>query len=153
MIVIGLGLGCLMQVPTLAVQNSVDPRQMGTATSATTFFRSIGSALGGAIFGTILISRLTHHLHELLPQGAGAGLNTSQLESSTASLAHLPQGLQHDVLLAYVRSFHDMFLLALPFVAAAFLVTLVLRETPLRASHTVPSEHSDNLQAHSPIEI
>lgn len=153
MIVIGLGLGCLMQVPTLAVQNSVNPRQMGTATSATTFFRSIGSALGGAIFGTILISRLTHHLHELLPAGAKTGLSTSQLESSTAALTHLSRGLQHDVLLAYVRSFQDMFLIALPFVAAAFLVTLVLRETPLRASAHLPSEHSENVQAHSPIEI
>lgn len=156
MLVIGLGLGSFMQVPTLAVQNAVAREQLGTATAATTFFRSIGSALGGAIFGSILISRLTHHLSQLLPSRATThtGLSTSNLESSTSFLAELPAAIRHDILQAYVSSFHDMFLIGLPFVGAAFVTALLLRETPLRTSHDqLPSAASDDLKAHSPIEL
>jgi EmrB/QacA subfamily drug resistance transporter len=134
MLVIGLGLGQLFQVPTLAVQNSTDRENLGTATSTVSFFRSIGSALGGAIFGTILISRLTHHLHEALPGAAGAKI-TGGLSGGLDQLARLPEGLRHSVLTAYVQSFRDMFLLAIPFVVVAFLVALKLREAPLRDTH------------------
>ena len=156
MIIIGLGLGTFMQVPTLAVQNAVDIKQMGTATSTTTFFRSIGSALGGAIFGSILISRLTFHLKQLLPANAShsSALSTSNLESSNSVLASLPSSIKHDVLLSYVRSFHDMFLIGLPFVAAAFITALALRDAPLRTSHgPLPSEEVEDIKSHSPIEI
>ncbi len=156
MIVLGVGLGSFMQVTTLAVQNSVDRSQMGTATASTTFFRSLGSSLGGAIFGTVLISRLNHHLAQDLPASAAG---SSQLSSSsisangTAAIQHLPAALQHDILTAFASSFHDMFLIGIPFAAAAFAVALFLREAPLRASHSLPSNEDDNLQAHSPVEL
>jgi hypothetical protein len=135
MVIIGLGLGSFMQVMTLAVQNSVDRSQMGTATSSTTFFRTIGSALGGAVFGTVLISRLTHHLTQTLPPVALKHVSVSNIiANGTAGLKHVPQSVQHDVLLAFVHSFHDMFLIGIPFVAAAFTTALFLRETPLRDS-------------------
>ncbi len=156
MVVIGLGLGSFMQIPTLAVQNAVDTKQMGTATATTTFFRSIGSALGGAIFGSILISRLTAHIEKLLPSaGAGkAAISTSALESSNQALVNLPAFVRHDILQAYVMSFHDMFLLGLPIVAGAFITALVLREAPLRTSHgPVPSDDVQDLKSHSPIEL
>ncbi|HET8709075.1 MAG TPA: MFS transporter, partial [Candidatus Saccharimonadales bacterium] len=141
MVVIGLGLGQLFQVPTLAVQNSVDRRNMGTATSTVAFARSIGSALGGAIFGTILISRLTHHLHEVLPGQAAAHVSGG-LSGGFSQLAHLSPALRYDVLISYVRSFHDMFLIGIPFVVVAFFIALMLRETPLRdsAAPTHPTE-------------
>ncbi len=156
MIIIGTGLGCFMQVPTLAVQNAVGMQQMGTATSATTFFRSIGSAFGGAIFGTILISRLTANIKLLLPSGMvhSAALSISGLVNGNISLANQPPSIRHDIFLAYVRSFHDMFLIGLPFVVAAFVIALALRETPLRTSHgPLPAELVDNIQSHSPVEI
>jgi len=131
MAVIGLGLGQLMQVPTLAVQNSVEFRNMGTATAAVSFARSIGGALGGAIFGSILVSRLTHHLTQMLPPQAASHVS-SGINSGIGQLDTLPDWLRHDVLVAYVEAFRDMFLIALPFVAAAFIVALLLRETPLR---------------------
>jgi EmrB/QacA subfamily drug resistance transporter len=138
MVVIGLGLGQLFQVPTLAVQNSVERKNMGTATSTVSFARSIGSALGGAIFGTILISRLTHHLGETLPSSVAAHV-TGGLSGGLKQIAQLPVILKHDVLTAYVYSFHDMFLIAIPFVAVAFIVALFLRETPLRdTTHRQP---------------
>lgn len=135
MVVIGVGLGSFMQVATLAVQNSVGRSQMGVATSSTTFFRTIGSSLGGAIFGTVLISRLTHHLHQVLPAAAaGPGAINKITATGTSQLQHLPLKVQHQILESFVRSFHDMFLLGIPFAAAAFIVSLFLREAPLRDS-------------------
>lgn len=150
MVVIGLGLGSFMQIATLAVQNSVERSQMGTATSTTTFFRSIGSSLGGAIFGSILISRLTFHLNQVLPSGTSS---SSIAENGTSQIQHLPPFVQHQVLQAFVSSFHEMFLLGIPFAVAAFAVALFLRETPLRGAHEIPSKQSDDVQAHSPIEV
>jgi EmrB/QacA subfamily drug resistance transporter len=143
MLVIGLGLGQLMQIPTLAVQNSVPRKQMGTATASVTFFRSIGAALGGAIFGTLLTSRFTHHLNALLPQASG--LAKSGLQTGTSQLSNAPDFVRHDVLTAFVMSFHDMFILAIPFTVAAFLVALILREAPLRSS-TRETVEAENLE-------
>lgn len=139
MIIIGAGLGSFMQIMTLAIQNSVDRRELGTATSSATFFRSLGSAFGGAIFGSILTSRLAHHLQQsLAASGAGsavAHLNISNIQSGIG-LHHLSPSAANVVLQAFVHSFHDMFLLAIPVAALAFVVSLFLRETPLREEHT-----------------
>ena len=133
MVVIGLGLGQLFQVPTLAVQNSTERKNMGTATSTVSFARSIGAALGGAVFGTILTSRLTHYLVASLPAGTASDVS-SGLNSGTGQLAHLPNVLRQDVLGAYVHAFHDMFLISIPVALAAFVIALFLREAPLRSS-------------------
>lgn len=135
MVVLGAGLGAFMQVPTLAVQNAVERHQLGTATSGTTFFRSVGSALGGAIFGTILISRLTHNLAHLLPAAKGASaISANALAGGTQSLAQAPGFIRTDVMVAFVNAFHDMFLLAIPFALAALVTAFFLRETPLRSA-------------------
>jgi EmrB/QacA subfamily drug resistance transporter len=135
MFVIGAGLGLFMQIMTLAIQNSVDRRDLGTATSSATFFRSLGSAFGGAIFGSVLTNRLTHHLQELMPAGAAVGnLNISTIQSG-AGLHNLPPQVSSLIMEAFVRSFHDMFLYAIPFALLAFVVSLFLRETPLKRSH------------------
>lgn len=132
MVVVGFGLGMIMQVPTLAVQNSVPRNQLGTATSTTTFARSIGSSFGGAIFGTILTSRLSYHLHRLLPTATTAFTNS--IKTGTVALQKAVPAVRHDVLQSFVLSFHDMFLLAIPFSLAAFATALLLRETPLHDS-------------------
>ncbi len=135
MFVLGIGLGMFMQIMTLAIQNSVDRSELGTATSSASFFRSLGSAFGGAIFGSILTGRLTTYLREALPQHAGgATINIDSVQSG-AGLHGLPPAVAHQVLEAFVRSFHDMFLLAIPFALLAFVAALFLRETPLRSSH------------------
>ena len=131
MFVIGAGLGSFMQIMTLAIQNSVDRSEIGTATSSATFFRSLGSAFGGAVFGTILTSRLSVHLHETLGDAAGK-VSLGSLQSAGAGGGRpLPQ----PVLEAFTRSFHDMFLLAIPVALLAFVVALFLREAPLATSH------------------
>jgi hypothetical protein len=135
MLIIGVGLGTYMQIMTLAIQNSVDRSDMGTATSSATFFRSLGSSLGGALFGSILISRLTHYLTQSMPASAGK-INISAIESGGTS-QKLSAAAAHPVLLAFVHAFHDMFLLTIPFVLLAFVVSLFLREAPLR-THNEP---------------
>lgn len=131
MLVLGLGLGSFMQVMTLAVQNSVDRKELGTATSVATFFRSMGSSFGTAIFGAILTIRLNQHLKELLPASAGH-VTANNLQASQAQLHQMPPNVMHAILEAFVRSFHDVFLWALPFAALVFVTALFLRETPLR---------------------
>jgi len=140
MVVLGLGIGAYMQVMTLAVQNTVDRADMGTATSVVTFFRSMGSSFGTAIFGAILTARLTYYLGQYLPAAAQRHVNTGSLEQSTSLLGHLPPAIIHDVLSAFVSAFHDVFLWSVPFAVITFLVALLLREAPLRAGTRAVAE-------------
>jgi EmrB/QacA subfamily drug resistance transporter len=141
MLLIGAGIGMFMQIPILAVQNSTKRSELGTATSTVTFFRSIGSSLGGAIFGSILISRLTHYIHQALPQ---AGNVASTAISS--GVAHIPEAVKPQILHAYVASFRDLFLFAIPFTIATFVVALFLRETPLKET-TRDTVEAENFEA------
>ncbi|HEX4774738.1 MAG TPA: MDR family MFS transporter [Candidatus Saccharimonadales bacterium] len=136
MLVIGAGLGTFMQIMTLAIQNSVDRRHMGTATSSATFFRSLGSAFGGAIFGSIMLNRLSHYLTLSLPH-TSSKLNVSNIQQG-ANLQSLPPAVANTVQQSFVHAFHDMFLFAIPIALLAFVVALFLRETPLRSSHDQP---------------
>lgn len=134
MFVLGLGVGMYMQVMTLAVQNSVERSDMGTATSVVTFFRSMGASFGTAVFGAILTARLTHYLLAYLPAAAGSRVNTAALQQSTSALQHLPAGIAHDVLAAFAAAFHDVFLWTVPFAILTFALSFFLRETPLRTT-------------------
>lgn len=132
MVLMGLGLGMIMPVTTLAVQNATDRSEMGTATSTVTFFRTIGSSLGAAIFGAILINRLTYHLSSLPNAGnMGSAVSSQTLDS----LANLPPAALHAVLNAFAQSFADVFLYAIPFTIVAFVIALFLRDIPLREHH------------------
>jgi EmrB/QacA subfamily drug resistance transporter len=133
MAILGLGIGQVMPVLTLAVQNGVDRKDLGTATSSVTFFRSIGSALGAAVFGAILVNRLTYHLNQALPGGAGNGI-AKNLSSSAASIQHLPAQMQHSIFTAFSAAFSDVFMVGIPFAILALIVAFFLKETPLRSS-------------------
>jgi EmrB/QacA subfamily drug resistance transporter len=133
MLLLGVGIGLVMPVLTLAVQNAVDRKHLGTATSSVTFFRSIGSSLGAAIFGAILTNRLIYHINQTLAGHLGASAAKS-LSSSVAALKELPADAMHAVLVAFATSFHDVFLFGIPFAVLAFVTALFLRETPLRTS-------------------
>jgi EmrB/QacA subfamily drug resistance transporter len=136
MVVLGAGIGTFMQVMTLAVQNAVPRTELGVATATATFFRTMGSSLGGALFGAILINRLLSHLHKLLPAASRGHvtINASAVENGIpqTALAKLPPNVSHAVLQSFVLAFHDMFLLAIPFALMAFVVALFLKEIPLR---------------------
>jgi EmrB/QacA subfamily drug resistance transporter len=133
MAIIGAGMGLTMQVLILAVQNSVDYKDLGTATSSVTFFRSIGGSIGIAVFGEIFANRLAAQLPAALTaHGADAThLTPSQL---TAMKAASPEVFSQ-YLNAFSHALHIVFLAAVPFTALGIVLTLLLREVPLRASH------------------
>jgi len=138
MLILGVGLGSFMQIMTLAIQNSVDRSELGTSTSIATFFRSLGSSLGGAIFGSILISRLGLYLTRSLPAG-GPKINVAAVESS-GTISGLSRAAANPVYGAFVHAFHDMFILTIPVVLLAFVFALRLRETPLKSSLHTPEK-------------
>ena len=134
MLVLGIGLGLVMPVLVLAVQNAVPASDLGVATAASTFFRSIGGSFGVAIFGAIFANRLAYWLPRTLP--ASAGLNATAanglLRSGPAALDKLPPAVHNGLLEAFANALHSVFFLAVPFGIAAFVVSLLLREVPLR---------------------
>jgi MFS family permease len=133
MAILGLGIGMVMPVLTLSVQNAVERKDLGTATSTVTFFRSIGSSLGAAIFGAVLTNRLAHHLAEDVGGSAGAAA-AHGLSQSASTLKTLPPDVLHQVLTAFAQAFADVFKFGIPFAILAFIVALFLREAPLRGS-------------------
>ena len=132
MFITGAGIGSFLQIMTLAVQNAVHPRDLGTATSTVTFFRSMGGSFGTAIFGAVLTARFSTHLHELLGASASGFAGSGQSISSVANLSQLPPQVLPTALKAFTAAFQDVFLIALPAVLVGFLVSLFLREAPLR---------------------
>ncbi|HEX6325735.1 MAG TPA: MFS transporter [Jiangellaceae bacterium] len=119
--VLGAGLGFTMQVVVTIVQNAVERRDMGSATSSVTFFRLMGGAFGTAIFGAVLTNRLGHYLSQ---SGASAhvmsGTAVSKIANNVQAIQTLPTQVKAVVIDAWVRSVHNVFLIALPFVLAAF---------------------------------
>lgn len=134
MYILGLGVGLSMQVMTLAVQNSSERRDLGTATSIIVFFRSLGGSLGVAIFGAILTNRVTHHLLQGLPSGSSIDNShlAGSIQSSTSAMQALPAQVQHVVLSSYTSAFADVFMVAVPFAVIALAVAFLLRESPLK---------------------
>ncbi len=151
MFIIGFGLGLTMQVVVTAVQNSVDRKHMGAATASVSFFRTMGGAIGTALFGAILNTRLSHHLAEIVPAKAQAqmGQAATSVQDVTAIRA-LPEPIKTWVLTAFTDAMNDIFLVAVPFMAAALLLAIFMREKPLasRGEDTavnVPSKPQDDL--------
>ena len=134
MLVLGLGLGMVMQVLVLAVQNAVEYKDLGTATSGATFFRSIGGSFGVAIFGAIFSNRLSTTLADAFPNGApGAGGGGGEGGGvDPAAIQHLPQPVRGDFIDAYAQALQTVFLVAVPVALVAFALTWLLREVPLR---------------------
>jgi len=138
MLVLGAGIGASMQVLVIAVQNSVQYADLGTATAGATFFRSIGGSFGVAVFGAIFANVLPHNLasdlHGLsLPPGL-----TAASGASPAVLDRLPAPVHDAFVHAYATSLHTMFLASVPVGALAFALSWTLKEVPLRATTRAP---------------
>jgi EmrB/QacA subfamily drug resistance transporter len=146
LLVLGLGLGMVMQVLVLAVQNAIDYSVLGAATSGVTLSRGIGGSIGAAVFGTIFSSRLRTELHAALsgPLGAlvagGGRLTGAQVES-------LPAAGRLAYENAYVHALRPVFLVAAGVGAVGFLLSLRLRERPLRATASTSQGLDDALAA------
>ncbi len=145
--VFGAGLGFTMQTIVTAVQNAVEMRDLGTATSSTTFFRQVGASIGTAVFGAVLSSRLAEHMAEQSAKAqhqgvaAGAASAGSQVDTNNIdAIRHLPGPIRDLVLTAFAKSLDEVFLVAVPFVVVALIVSLFLKEIPLRGRAPEPSE-------------
>ena len=124
MVVIGIGIGLVMQVVILVAQNHAPRRHLGVATSTVTFARSIGATIGVAIFGAIFAARLTAELASSSPAaqrvaGAGARLDPDQVRA-------LPAGVRIDVIDAFTRALHTTFEVGAGFAAVALLAVMLL---------------------------
>jgi len=129
MLILGLGLGMVMQVLVLAVQNAINPRMMGVATSGSTLFRQIGGSIGVALFGTIFASRLRVELAHRLPPGTHVpkAINPAQIKK-------LPPAAHAAFADAFSAALHPVFLMAAGVSIFAFALTWLLREVPLRTN-------------------
>jgi EmrB/QacA subfamily drug resistance transporter len=129
MFVLGLGLGLVMQVLVLAVQNAVDYSDLGVATSGATLFRSMGGALGTSVLGAIFANRLSNQLKSALPAGASA---PSSGEVNPQQIAHLPAALHAAYLHAFTTSLSSVFIVAALVAVVAFVLSWFIRALPLR---------------------
>src|SRR6266542_2521768 len=135
MVVLGLGMGCLMQTTILIAQNSVEPRDLGVASSGATFFRSIGGSFGVSLFGAIFANRLTHEVAARLgPEAAsrlsGRGGGGGRLDPATLKLLPAPvrDGFLHGV--AYAIS--GVFVWSVLFAIVVPILASFIKEIPLR---------------------
>ncbi|MFD5626926.1 DHA2 family efflux MFS transporter permease subunit [Streptomyces sp. NPDC127072] len=137
--VFGLGLGLVMQVLVLIVQNAVSYEDLGVATSGATFFRSIGASFGVAVFGSVFASRLGDKLTAALSgRQLPAGISVDGLKADPKGIAELPAALRAPVLHAYASSITDVFLYAAPVALLGFVLAWFLREDKLRGAVTAP---------------
>jgi EmrB/QacA subfamily drug resistance transporter len=152
MVVVGVGIGLVMQVLVLVVQNDVRPQEIGVATSTATFFRQVGGSFGVAIFGAIFASRLASGLAHLPPAvaahlGSGVHLNPAQARL-------LPPAVHADFLNAFANSLHGVFLFGMVMAVVPFGLSWLLKEVPLRttvarAPEGAPPDPSPELAWHS----
>lgn len=133
MVVLGCGMGMIIRVMVIAVQNAVPHCDLGTATGAKTFVREIGSAFGVAVFSAIFNNRLAANLQQLLPARASAKqIGAGTITASPAALRLLPPDIENAVLESIARATHVVFLAGIPLVLAAFCLSWLLRKVPLR---------------------
>jgi EmrB/QacA subfamily drug resistance transporter len=133
MVVLGLGLGMVMQVLVLAAQNAVPYEYLGVATSGSTLFRSIGGSVGVSIFGAIFANRLASNLAANLPAGA-----TIPQGTNPEAVKHLPSAVRAVYVSAVTDALHPIFYAGGAIALVAFALTWLLREIPLRATARVP---------------
>jgi EmrB/QacA subfamily drug resistance transporter len=127
--VLGLGMGFLMQITTLVAQNSVEPRDIGVASSSRTFFQQIGGSIGVSAFGAIFAHKLTSEMHARLPS---VHLNAGGGQLNPVVVTHLPALVKQAVFAAITHAITDVFFWAAPAAAAVFILAWFLKEVPLR---------------------
>ena len=142
MLILGVGLGMVMQVLVIAVQNDVDYRDLGVATSGATLFRLIGGSLGTAILGAIFAARLSVNLVRLLPPGTVATGGARNM--SVQALLQLPSSTRAAYAQAFTASLDTVFLVATVVCAIGFVLTWFLPERPLRATVAASARDAGN---------
>ncbi len=129
-VVLGLGMGFLMQMVSLIAQNSVQQKDMGVASSARMFFQQIGGSLGVAAFGAVFARRLTTSL--AAAAGSGVHISASGGQLDPATVDSLPAQVKHDVFFAIAHAVQGVFIWALPAAVVIFVLAWFIKEVPLR---------------------
>lgn len=148
MVVLGIGIGLVMQVMVLVTQNSVDRSDLGVATATVSFFRSVGGSVGVAVFGALFTSGLARNLAHDLPPAVAARLSAAGGGSLHAmhTLTAAQQAAYHD---AFASALTTVFAYAAPIMLVAFLLIWVLKEVPLRGRTHSGTDTSRELTAGS----
>jgi len=128
MLIVGLGIGLVMQVLVLAAQNTVSYRLLGVATSVSTMSRQIGGTIGIAVFGAIFSNRLEHELAVRLP---GAHIPAT---ANPEAVRHLPPAIHDAYVGAVANALHPVFLVAAAVMLVGFALTWLLQDVPLRTT-------------------
>ena len=129
-VVLGLGMGFLMQMVSLIAQNSVELKDMGVASSARMFFQQIGGSLGVAAFGAVFASRLTDSLRSAAGSGAHISASGGQLDPTTVNT--LPAAARQEVFIAIAHAIQGVFIWAVPASVLMFVLAWFIKEVPLR---------------------
>ena len=137
--ILGAGIGSCMQVLVLIVQNTSNFEDLGVATSGVTFFRTIGSSFGAAIFGSLF----TNFLHSRIGAALAASGASPAAANSPEALHRLPRAVAAPIVSAYAASLTQVFLWAVPVALVGLIVALFLREVPLRDIGTNATDLGD----------
>ncbi len=152
MLVLGMGIGGVMQVLVIIVQNAVPHSELGVATSGATFFRSIGGSFGtaifGAIFANVLVGNLARQLHGVhLPAGFSSASVTPAL------LSKLPAVIHQGFVAGYAESIQTVFIVAVPIAALAFLASWLIPQLELRKWPSAPEAPQAGLGTGESLEL
>src|SRR3954447_2210051 len=140
MIVVGLGLGAVLQTYTLIVQNATSRSDLGVATATTQLSRSIGATLGTAIFGTIMTSGLRTEVPKYLPAEALNGPQAGKFSGGSgigslldpSAVTQLPEAVAAGIREGLAAAMHPVFVAGIPILALAFVASLFIKALPLR---------------------
>jgi MFS family permease len=135
-VVLGVGMGFLMQITSLIVQNSVEQKDMGVASSSRAFFQQIGGSMGVSLFGVIFINKLTS---TMAAQAPGAHLQASSASLDPATINNLPAVIKDAAFVALSRGLDAVFWWTIPASALVFLLALWVKEIPLRGRNDGPA--------------
>jgi MFS family permease len=141
MVVLGAGMGFLMQTTMLIAQNSVEPKDLGVASSSATFFRSIGGSFGVALFGTIFVRRLESDLTASLGSAAAERMTSGGGQVDPARLGAMPAPLRGALLHGIAEALADVFFWAVPVAAVVAGLALFIRQVTLRSENDAPTAH------------
>ena len=143
MFITGLGIGLVMQVLVVAVQNAVPYSALGVATATATFFRTIGGAFGVAVLGAVFANRLISQLKLHATSAELKLVSGSNVTANPAQIDHLPPGQRNFVISAFSHSVETAFLVSVPFVLLGFVLSWLIKEIPLRTTAFVATHGSE----------
>lgn len=138
MFIAGAGSNGTSQVLMVAVQNQARHQDLGIATSATSFFRSLGQVAGSAIYSALLVNRLNHWLPRLVPDGSV--VDAKQIQQSPKQIRELPRATSDGIIDSFAKSLHTVFLWTIPLTVIALVVAFLVHEHPLRENAGISTD-------------